>query len=72
MASELAGLIGLPPAAEDWKRRAEELRTAIENYAGLAPLDLLKPSELQADLLAIANGDDPPSQSTTRRGWLKT
>lgn len=61
MTSELAGLIGLPPVAEDWKRRAEELRTAIENYARLAPLDLLKPSEIQADLLAVAVGNDPPS-----------
>ncbi len=68
---KLAGLIGLPPVAEDWKQCATQLQTAIENYARLAPLDLLKLSEIQQDLLAIANGDDPPSQLTARHGWLK-
>lgn len=33
----------------------------LHKYAQLAPLDLLRPREVQADLLAISKGKDPPS-----------
>ena len=40
-----------------------DLRGAIQGYARTAPIDLMTAAEIQLDLLAIADGKDPPSQT---------